>query len=149
MKAFQVGLLGAGVVGGGTFAVLQRNQEEIRRRAGREIRITQVADVDVARARRVAGDAAEVGSDARALIARPEIERQFDESLGTLKREAAVPVFRPGRAPRGLVQKRLSFVHSGAQSGNMARSFGITFGECTTARKRRPFACGCGCDVIQ
>ena len=39
MKPFQVGLLGAGVVGGGTFAVLQRNQEEIRRRAGREIRI--------------------------------------------------------------------------------------------------------------
>ena len=48
MKPFQVGLLGAGVVGGGTFAVLQRNQEEIRRRAGREIRITQIADVDLA-----------------------------------------------------------------------------------------------------
>ena len=46
MKPIQVGLLGAGVVGGGTFAVLQRNQEEIRRRAGREIRITHVADVD-------------------------------------------------------------------------------------------------------
>ncbi len=39
-------------------------------------------------------------------IARSEIERQFDESLGTLKREAAVPGFRPGRAPRQLVEKR-------------------------------------------
>ncbi len=39
-------------------------------------------------------------------IARPEIERQFDESLGTMKREAAVPGFRPGRAPRQLVEKR-------------------------------------------
>ena len=47
MKPFQVGLLGAGVVGGGTFAVLQRNQEEIRRRAGREIRIGHVVDVDL------------------------------------------------------------------------------------------------------
>jgi alanine-synthesizing transaminase len=74
MKPFQVGLLGAGVVGGGTFAVLQRNQEEIRRRAGREIRIAHVVDVDLARARRVAGDAAEVSNDARALIARPEID---------------------------------------------------------------------------
>jgi len=37
-------------------------------------------------------------------VARPEIDRQFDESLGTLKREAAVPGFRPGRAPRQLVQ---------------------------------------------
>jgi trigger factor len=39
-------------------------------------------------------------------IARSEIERQFDESLGEMKREAAVPGFRPGRAPRELVQKR-------------------------------------------
>ena len=52
MNAIRVGLLGAGVVGGGTFAVLRRNQEEIRRRAGREIRITHVADLDLARARR-------------------------------------------------------------------------------------------------
>ena len=74
MKPVQVGLLGAGVVGGGTFAVLQRNQEEIRRRAGREIRISHVADVDVARARGVAGDAAEVVADAAAVIANPDIE---------------------------------------------------------------------------
>ncbi len=39
-------------------------------------------------------------------IPRAEIERQFDESLGTMKREAAVPGFRPGRAPRQLVEKR-------------------------------------------
>ena len=58
MKPFQVGLLGAGTVGGGTFAVLQRNQEEIRRRAGREIRIAHVVDVDLARARGVACDTA-------------------------------------------------------------------------------------------
>ena len=83
MKPFQVGLLGAGVVGGGTFAVLQRNQEEIRRRAGREIRIAHVVDVDLARARRVAGDAAEVGNDARALIARPEIDAVIELIGGT------------------------------------------------------------------
>src|SRR3954447_21269128 len=39
-------------------------------------------------------------------IARSEVERQFEESLGTVKKEAAVPGFRPGRAPRTLVQKR-------------------------------------------
>ena len=51
MKPIQVGLLGIGTVGGGTFDVLQRNQEEIRRRAGRGIEITMVADLDTARAR--------------------------------------------------------------------------------------------------
>ena len=74
MKPIQVGLLGAGVVGSGTFVVLRRNQEEIRRRAGREIRITHVADLDTARARALVGDAAEVVADARVVIARPEID---------------------------------------------------------------------------
>src|SRR4051794_12616507 len=39
-------------------------------------------------------------------VGRAEIERQFNESLGSMKREAAVPGFRPGRAPRQLVEKR-------------------------------------------
>ena len=42
MKPIQVGLLGIGTVGSGTFEVLKRNQEEIRRRAGRGIEITMV-----------------------------------------------------------------------------------------------------------
>jgi len=92
MKPFQVGLLGAGVVGGGTFAVLQRNQEEIRRRAGREIRISHVADLDLARARAVAaGDgSAEVGSDAHALIARPELDAVIELIGGTTVARALV-----------------------------------------------------------
>ncbi len=74
MKPIQVGLLGIGTVGGGTFKVLQRNQEEIRRRAGRGIEITMVADLDTARARAVVGDSVEVVADARAVIANPAID---------------------------------------------------------------------------
>ena len=74
MKPIQVGLLGIGTVGGGTFAVLVRNQAEIQRRAGREIRITMVADLDTERARKVVGDAARVVADAREVIANPEID---------------------------------------------------------------------------
>lgn len=74
MKDLNVGLLGIGTVGSGTFHVLQRNQEEIRRRAGRGIRITKVADLDVERARAVVGDHAEVVNDARAVIADPAID---------------------------------------------------------------------------
>ncbi|MCK6424811.1 MAG: homoserine dehydrogenase [Burkholderiaceae bacterium] len=74
MKAIQVGLLGIGTVGSGTFAVLKRNQEEIRRRAGRGIEITMVADLNVERAREIVGDAAQVVADARAVIANPAID---------------------------------------------------------------------------
>jgi homoserine dehydrogenase len=74
MKPIQVGLLGIGTVGSGTFKVLQRNQEEIQRRAGRGIRITTVADVDMARARSIVGDAATVLDDAKRVIADPSID---------------------------------------------------------------------------
>ena len=73
-RPIQVGLLGIGTVGGGTFEVLRRNHEEIRRRAGRDIRITMVADLDTGRARRLVGDAVQVVADARAVIASPEID---------------------------------------------------------------------------
>ncbi len=74
MKPINVGLLGAGTVGGGTFRVLQRNSEEISRRAGRAIRISTVADKDVARAKSVAGDSARVTADAREVVADPQID---------------------------------------------------------------------------
>lgn len=35
-----------------------------------------------------------------------EIERQFDISLKSMRKDTLVPGFRPGRAPRGLVQKK-------------------------------------------
>jgi homoserine dehydrogenase len=74
MQPIQVGLLGIGTVGSGTFKVLQRNQPEILRRAGRGIEIAMVADLDVARARSIVGEGVEVVADARAVIANPAID---------------------------------------------------------------------------
>jgi homoserine dehydrogenase len=74
MKPIQAGLLGIGTVGSGVFHVLQRNQEEIRRRAGRGIEITMVADLDTDRARSIVGEGVQVVNDARAVIANPDID---------------------------------------------------------------------------
>ncbi len=74
MKPIQVGLLGMGTVGSGTFNVLRRNQEEIQRRAGRGIEITMVADLDVVKAQALVGPHIKVMSDARQIIANPEID---------------------------------------------------------------------------
>ena len=74
MKPIQVGLLGIGTVGSGTFTVLKRNAQEIQRRAGRAIEITMVADLDVARAKAVVGEGVQVVDDARKVIANPEID---------------------------------------------------------------------------
>ena len=74
MKPIKVALLGVGTVGRGTFEVLVRNQEEIRRRAGRGIEIAVVADLDTARAEAVVQGRAEVVADARRAIERPDID---------------------------------------------------------------------------
>ena len=74
MNPIQVGLLGIGTVGSGTFQVLARNQAEIRRRAGRGIQISMVADLDTARAQAIVGPDVQVVADGRAIIANPDID---------------------------------------------------------------------------
>ncbi len=66
--------MGMGTVGSGTFNVLQRNQSEIKRRAGRGIEISMVADLDMAKAQAMAGPQVKVVSDAREIIANPDID---------------------------------------------------------------------------
>ena len=74
MKSMNVGLLGIGTVGLGTYRVLNRNQEEIERRAGRNIHISMVADLDVEKAKSLVNSDCTVVSDAREIIAHPDID---------------------------------------------------------------------------
>ncbi len=74
MKPVNVGLLGLGTVGGGTFNVLNRNAEEITRRAGRGIRITHAAarEYDAASLPGI-GDIS-VSDDAFSVVDNPDVD---------------------------------------------------------------------------
>jgi len=74
VKPISVGLLGIGTVGGGTWRVLARNQEEITRRAGRGIEITVVADKEVEKARQITGGRARVTADAYDVVRDPKVD---------------------------------------------------------------------------
>ncbi len=74
MKPINVGLLGIGTVGGGTFTVLDRNREEISRRAGCAITMKMVADKEVDKARRLVGGRAIVTADALEVVNHPDID---------------------------------------------------------------------------
>jgi homoserine dehydrogenase len=74
MKPMKVGLLGLGVVGGGTWKVLARNAEEIARRAGRRIEITHIAVRDIERARATVGDEVNLSTQAAQVVADPDID---------------------------------------------------------------------------
>ncbi len=74
VRSLRVGLAGIGTVGGGTWNVLARNAQEIRRRAGRAIDITAVADLDAAKAQALTQGRARFVPDAMALARDPDID---------------------------------------------------------------------------
>jgi homoserine dehydrogenase len=77
MEPIKVGLLGFGTVGSGTFTVLRRNQEEIKRRAGRGIEIARIAVRNPAKATAALGNAAgtvEVTDSFDAVVNDPSID---------------------------------------------------------------------------
>lgn len=74
MNSVKVGLLGLGVVGGGTWKVLVQNAEEIARRAGRKIEVVAVAVRNVEKARALLGDQVFVTQDGLEVVRRPDID---------------------------------------------------------------------------
>ena len=80
MQPMRVGLLGMGTVGRGTWDVLNRNAEEIARRAGRPIRITWIATRTLERARTALGDGNGVQADDRPRHGRARIRTSTSSS---------------------------------------------------------------------
>ncbi|MBB5216871.1 homoserine dehydrogenase [Parapusillimonas granuli] len=98
MSPIKVGLLGLGVVGGGTWKVLTRNAEEIARRAGRRIEVSAIAVRDVEKARKLVGDQAQVCRDGFEVVRRPDIDIVVEIIGGdTLARELVMEAIARGK----------------------------------------------------
>jgi homoserine dehydrogenase len=74
MKPIHVGLLGLGTVGGGTLTVLRRNQQEIARRAGREIVVTHAAVRNLDKAQAFAGEGVVLTTNPEEVVNHPDID---------------------------------------------------------------------------
>ena len=128
MDAIKVGLLGLGVVGGGTWKVLKRNAEEIARRAGRRIEVTRVAVRDVAKARALVGDAVLVGSDPYEVVRDPSIDIVVELIGGdTLARELVLEAIANGKhvvtANKALLAKHGNEVFAAASAKGVMVAF--------------------------
>ena len=90
--------MGLGTVGSGVFNVLQRNQEEIKGRAGRGIEVTMVSRRNTALAQEIVGDKAQVVADAREIIRNPDIDIVVELIGGyTLAKELVLEAIAAGK----------------------------------------------------
>lgn len=128
MESIKVGLLGLGVVGGGTWKVLARNAQEIARRAGRNIEVTHVAVRDVAKARKLLGDQVLVGADPHAVVSDPNIDIVVELIGGeTLARELVLQAIANGKhvvtANKALLAKHGSEIFAAASARGVIVAF--------------------------
>jgi homoserine dehydrogenase len=98
LKPINVGLLGIGTVGSGTWEVLNRNADEIRRRAGRAIQISVVADKDVKKAKSLVKGKAAVVADAFSVTKNKNIDIVVELIGGyTIAKDLVLDAIRHGK----------------------------------------------------
>jgi homoserine dehydrogenase len=133
MKPINVGLLGIGTVGGGTFAVLERNREEISRRAGCAITMRMVADKEVDKARRIVGARATVTADAREVVKHPDIDIVVELIGGTtIARDLILEAIAAGKhivtANKALIARHGNEIFAAAQKQDVMVAFEAAVG---------------------
>jgi homoserine dehydrogenase len=133
MKPISVGLLGIGTVGGGTWEVLNRNADEIRRRAGRAIRITHVADKDVRKAKSLVKSRAQVVGDAFQVVRGDDVEIVVELIGGyTVAKELVLEAIRHGKhvvtANKALLATHGNEIFAAAQKRGVMVAFEASVG---------------------
>jgi len=133
MRPIRAGLLGIGTVGSGTWDVLNRNAGEIRRRAGRAIRIARVADKDRAKARRLVGGKAQVTGNAWDVVRDPGIDIVIELIGGTgIARDLVLEAIAHGKhvvtANKALLAKHGNRIFAAAQKQGVMVAFEASVG---------------------
>ncbi|WP_348755781.1 homoserine dehydrogenase [uncultured Aquincola sp.] len=91
MKPIRIAVLGAGVVASGVVHVLQRNQQEIQRRAGRGLEVIAIAARNTAKAREALGaTGVAIADDFEAAVRRPDVDIVVELIGGTDRARALV-----------------------------------------------------------
>ena len=128
MDSIKVGLLGLGVVGGGTWKVLRRNAQEIARRAGQTIEVARIAVRDIEKARALVGSALQVDADPFGLVRDPSIDIVVELMGGdTLARELVLEAIAQGKhvvtANKALLAKHGTEIFAAASAKGVVVAF--------------------------
>jgi homoserine dehydrogenase len=133
LRPINAGLLGIGTVGGGTWEVLKRNADEIRRRAGRAIRIARVADKDLKKARKLVDGKAILHGNAWEVVRAPDIDIVIELIGGTgIAKDLVLEAIAQGKhvvtANKALLAKHGNRIFAAAQKKNVMVAFEASVG---------------------
>lgn len=128
MNPVKVGLLGLGTVGGGTVNVLQRNAEEIERRAGRGIVVSHAAARDITKARICDTSDIELTTQLKEVVDNPDIQVVVELIGGDgLARELVMQAINNGKhvvtANKALIAKHGNEIFLAAQKKGVMVAF--------------------------
>lgn len=128
MDSIKVGLLGLGVVGGGTWKVLRRNAQEIARRAGQTIEVTRIAVRDIEKARALVGPTIQVDADPFGLVRDPSIDIVVELMGGdTVARDLVLEAIAQGKhvvtANKALLAKHGTEIFAAASAKGVVVAF--------------------------
>jgi homoserine dehydrogenase len=124
VKPIRIGLLGFGTVGRGTYEVLQRNQQEIARRAGRGIEVAAITVRDVDKARAIVGSKVPVSSNFNDVIRNPDIDIVV-ELIGGYEPAYALALEAITRGKHVVTANKALLARHGNQLFDAARSHGV------------------------
>ena len=124
MKPIRIGLLGFGTVGRGTYEVLQRNQHEIARRAGRGIEVAAITVRDVDKARAIVGSKVPISSNFNDVIRNPDIDIVV-ELIGGYEPAYALAMEAITRGKHVVTANKALLARHGNQLFDAARSHGV------------------------
>ena len=128
MDPVKVGLLGLGTVGGGTVNVLQRNAEEIARRAGRGIIVTHAAARDLNKPRICSTDGITITTTPQDVVEDPEVAIVIELIGGdTLALDLVMRAIENGKhvvtANKALIAKHGNEIFAAAQAKGVIVAF--------------------------
>jgi len=128
LKQLNVGILGLGTVGGGTYRVLTRNASEISRRIGIAINVVQVADKNVNHAKNIVADNVDVTDDAFAVVNNPDVDVVVELIGGyTLSKELVLKAIANKKhvvtANKALIALHGNEIFAAAQANNVMVAF--------------------------
>jgi len=128
VEPVKVGLLGLGTVGGGTVNVLQRNAEEISRRAGRGIVVTHAAARDLNKPRICSTDGITVTTTPQDVVEDPDVQIVIELIGGdSLALELVMRAIENGKhvvtANKALIAKHGNKIFAAAQAKGVIVAF--------------------------